>query len=499
MSWKSKGLRILLCVITLVLIIGARIPLLDKTLFGEEGNFASLIASPITSHIKNIRESDKVGTHFIQGCLLLVGRIDGNDILIGPGRNLMPYCLINKTLHPFIEPYWQTLKTFDQKTQLARIVYLGISLVGLIASLMICYLVSLRLSGLTVVLPYLLFIYAATTHLSIGSSIQPQLDGSIGVALLCSAYLLMFLGCHIQSSMKRRFFLLVFSATLISFGKNEWPIIFLTVLFVSLVLYFSSIKLCNRFANHTSIGFNKVIYKDRLTLKITALLLGIFLGVMISIALSPDHYYSWFALIKNVSSQDYATWTLLLRYWDILKPIFIFLGFATLLTYLRFKVSCQIFGYLPFIYFLFALGITTAYIFSGYLGDGFPRYLAPSLMIFTVYCVTLLPNLTHAPLNRLWAPLSTVLLILLIYQNYKILDVYFTTSISITIPGDINWKKNDLVRIAKLSKENPDHVYLIDASIIYYFPDTNFISADMGKSAADALLKNYTNKILVLE
>jgi hypothetical protein len=60
-------------------------------------------------------------------------------------------------------------------------------------------------------------------------------------------------------------------------------------------------------------------------------------------------------------------------------------------------------------------------------------------------------------------------------------------------------EKNDLVRTAKLSKENPDQVYFIDASIMYYFPNTNFISSDMGKFAAEDIIKNYKNKILISE
>ena len=115
-----------------------------------------------------------------------------------------------------------------------------------------------------------------------------------------------------------------------------------------------------------------------------------------------------------------------------------------------------------------------------------------------MYLITLLPEVLQT-LNRLWLAPILVFMVMLIYQNYQILEVYRTTSISITVPGDNNWKKNDLVRIAKLSKENPHQVYLIDASIIYYFPDTNFISSDMGKLAAEELLKKYKNKILVLE
>jgi len=499
MSWISKARRILLCVISLVLIIGIRTPLLEKPLFREEGNFASLIIYPLSTQIKTIDELGVSDPPFVQSCLLLVGRIDGKDILVRPGRNLMPYCLINKILHPLIKPYWQTLQTFDKKTKLARMIYLGISSIGLIASLILCYLVSLRLVGWAVFLPYLLFIYAGTTHLSVGSSIQPQLDGTIGVALLCSAYLMMYLSLSAQLKTKLCFFLLMMSGMLISFGKNEWPIVFLVALLGSMGFYFFAKVATRKFTIPNSIRVIKTTLLKKISaFKITPLLLGIMLGSILCILLSPADYFSGYSLMGNIAAQRYAPWHLVLSYLDILKPLSIFIGIAVGLTYLQFKFSLQVFSYLPFIYFLFALGITIGFIYSGYLGDGFPRYFAPSLMLIMMYCINLLPIVMQI-IHRLWLVPILVILMLLIYNNYQIIEVYRTTSISITIPGDTNWKKNDLVRAAKLSNENSNQVYLIDASIVYYYPEANFISADMGKPAAEDLLKNYKNKILISE
>ena len=122
MNWASKGARIFLCFITLALIIGVRLPLLEKTLFGEEGNFAALLVYPLSSQVKTMDLSGPPASPFVQSCHLLVGRIDGKDILVGPVRNLMPYCLINKILQPLINPYWQSLRSFEGKTKLARMI-----------------------------------------------------------------------------------------------------------------------------------------------------------------------------------------------------------------------------------------------------------------------------------------------------------------------------------------------------------------------------------------
>jgi hypothetical protein len=376
-------------------------------------------------------------------------------------------------------------------------IYLGISSIGLIASLILCYLVSLRLTGWTVVLPYLMLIYAGTTHLSVGSSIQPQIDGTIGVALLCGAYLLMYFGIFVQKNIIWQFILLMISAMLITFGKNEWPIIFLLALMGSMGLYLF-LNLFNRqFARPISSSIAHAgLLKKRLAFEITPLFMGILLGIIFCISLSPVDYFSGFSLMKNIASQHYLPWNVVFTYLDILKPLGIFFGAAVVLTYLRLKVSFQVFSFLPFIYFLLALGIAIGFIASGYLGDGFPRYYAPCLMLFMMYCISILPKVI-SKLHRFWLALVIAILTILIYKNYLILEVYRTTSISITIPGDTNWKKNDLVRTAKLSTENPQQVYLIDAAIIYYFPEVNFISADMGKFTAEELLKNYKNKTLV--
>jgi hypothetical protein len=140
------------------------------------------------------------------------------------------------------------------------------------------------------------------------------------------------------------------------------------------------------------------------------------------------------------------------------------------------------------VYFIFSIGVIIGFVHSGWLGDSFPRYFAPPLLLIASYGAASLAYVSDR--KKLIAFIFCFpFLIWGIHQNLKILNVYYQSSISITVPGDTNWITNEILGAEKGSRENPNLVFITQSSIRYYFPKTQFVSKDYGESGAKEILK----------
>jgi len=485
MGNSSKFLRLAICLLSIITVIAIRIPFLDKVLSGEEGSHAALI-------VKKVDGTEIIlgtpGPAYINSCLPLVGHIDGKDILANPSRNIMPYCILNKVIQPFAGSIWQRLESFRDKTIFARTIFLGIASIGFISCVLVCFLVSFKLHGIAILIPYLLLLYASSTPFLVGASIQPQLDGTIGLALLCTSFLLMYIASQNYIRGKGRYALFLLSGILLALCKNEWPLAFIASIFGLLALNYLLQMIGQHYRKLSFLSFS--FEKIKIT-EITILCIGMVIGVGASIALSSSDYFSGFHLMNSVEKRNYSSLALLKNYQEILLPLGGLIMTGALFTIVSLYKNTYTRVFLPLVYFVFAINIALGFIWSGWLGDGFPRYYAPPTMLVTLFIITLLPLVANK-INTTISIASILFLGFLIFGNTKALAIYLKNSISITVPGDTNWIESDLKKASKISNEDPNAISMTHSSIYIYFPTTNFISRDLGDADnAKILIRNH--------
>ena len=253
-----------------LLMITLRAPFLQQTLIGEEGIFAILVSGYQSPAIKSTND---LPSQIDQHCLIVLGHIDQTgDALARPGRNIVPYCFLGFFIKPFIAPLNTATLDFDSKSGLIRSVFLGLSSVGFLSLCFLSYLVSLRLSGYKALLPFLVLFYFTTTHLAIGSSIQPQLDGAFGFLLLSNAALLIYLGSRASSPHWSKLSLNFLAGFLVALCKNEWPL----TLLVSVVLVY-----CLMFAYRTIASYRDISVDTHQNSRNLSVGIGLILGCLV--------------------------------------------------------------------------------------------------------------------------------------------------------------------------------------------------------------------------
>ena len=413
----------------------------------------------------------------------MLGHIDQTgDALARPGRNIVPYCFLGFFIKPFIAPLNTATLDFDSKSGLIRSVFLGLSSVGFLSLCFLSYLVSLRLSGYKALLPFLVLFYFTTTHLAIGSSIQPQLDGAFGFLLLSNAALLIYLGSRASSPHWSKLSLNFLAGFLVALCKNEWPL----TLLVSVVLVYCLMFAYRTIASYRDISVDTHQNSRNLSVGI-GLILGCLVGMGFCYLFSPNDYLAGFGLMKNIHGSQGSHLKIFfqtLRFnYQILTPCIVMLILGLWCIWKNWKsLLNQEMGL--FILYILSFGILAGFMQSGWGGDGFPRYYLPPLLLSGIFLITQLPSalpqLTKAIVSKSFA----VILGLAIVINYSALLIKFERGESLTVPSNYVDVKNALIGAAAINKKDPYGVMVHQVGLGFYFPGTNFITLDIGREEA---------------
>lgn len=463
-----------------LLMIVLRVPFLQQPLIGEEGIFAMIVAGYQSPAIKS---TDDLPSKIDQHCLIVLGHIDQTgDALARPGRNILPYCFLGIVIKPLIAPLNLAGLDFDAKSGLIRAVFLGLSSVGFLSLCFLSYLVSLRLSGYKALLPFLLLLYFTTTHLAIGSSIQPQLDGAFGFLLLSNAALLIYLGSRPSTPNWSKLPLNFLAGFLVALCKNEWPL----TLLVSVVLVY-----CIMFAYRTILsyrGISEDTNQNSFNLLVgTGLILGCLSGMGFCYLFSPNDYLAGFGLMKNIHSSRGSHLKIFfqtLRFnYQILTPSLVMLTLGLWCIWKNWKsLLNQEIGLLTL--YVLSFGMLGGFMQSGWGGDGFPRYYLPPLLLSGVFLITQIPS--ALPQSR--RPMATkgfaLIFGLAILFNYGSLFIKFERGESLTVPSNYVEVKKSLIGAAAINKKDPYGVMVHQVGLGFYFPGTNFITLDIGREEA---------------
>jgi hypothetical protein len=460
-----------------LLMIALRVPFLQQPLIGEEGIFAMIVSgyqSPV------IKSADDLPSQIDQHCLILLGHIDqAGDALARPGRNIVPYCFLGFVMKPLIAPLNLAGLDFDAKSGLIRAVFLGLSSVGFLSLCFLSYLVSLRLSGYKALLPFLVLFYFTTTHLAIGSSIQPQLDGAFGFLLLSNAALLVYLGSRPSTPNWSNLPLNFLAGFLVALCKNEWPL----TLLVSVVLVYCVMFTYRAIVSYRGISADANQNSTNLLVGI-GLILGCLAGMGFCYLFSPNDYLAGFGLMKNIHGSRESHLKIFfqtLRFnYQILTPSLVMLALGLWCIWKNWKsLLNQEIGLLTL--YVLSFGILAGFMQSGWGGDGFPRYYLPPLLLSGIFLITQIPSALPQSSKPIVMKSFTLIFGLAILFNYGSLFIKFERGESLTVPSNYVEVKKSLIGAAAINKKDPYGVMVHQVGLGFYFPGTNFIALDIGR------------------
>lgn len=472
--------RLLLVVATFFLLVATRLPFLSQPLLGEEGVFAVIVTGYGSEISTGDREDSKLSKKIKDNCYLVISHLSGVDTIIGPSRNIVPYCFLGLIVKPLVANIHSSLDEFDSKSLFIRVIFLFISSIGFISLCTLTLIVSKRLAGIRVLIPSVTLLFFATSKLALGSSIQPQIDGAFGFLLLSSSALFVYVGAIYSKNNFNRFLNNVIAGFLMALCKVEWPLVLFVAIGIGISLHIFIIAYKGKI--DASI-FNRE--STLITLSICGgLLIGAVAGMYFCYLFSPLDYMSGISLMGNINGSKadsfyYSALKLISLNYEVIAPIFFLMIFGLVGVY---KNKNNIFegeiGLL--ILYLWSIGLLVGFLQSGWIGDGFPRYFLPSLLISGVFCITQIPYIFKSNTSMLISGFYLLLLFSVsVFSVEKELKKY-NAGRSITVPGNYIERKKMILKAGSEYKRDPFVVAVISPTIRYYFPEANFISIDIG-------------------
>lgn len=464
-SRPSTSLLIILGLVVLGLTTLTRLPFLQNILVGEEGSFAYLVVgkSPVVHGLD----------------ALLVGRIDGVDRLIFPEHNILMYHFID-TVGRFAGSAFALCDDGSQSctTMQARLPFLLLFLSALAIGIVGLRRWFIHDRPLLLATQFLLLIYIASCPLLVGGSIQPQIDGSLGVLILnMSAAFLLSAG---PQSKRPSLHLLFLSGFVTAAGKEEWALCLLGTLAVFLLL-----------AGLVTFKIDKGRYDNireaiRFIAPVSA---GVLLGQGLVYLYAPDAYLAGLSVMHRVNAMGLSVTGQLARTWNLSYPVFLMCTVVLIVIALRLLHYCV---HRPGVVIIagWAASIILGYTYSGFSGDGLQRYYCPAGILATTVLICLLQDLRE---HRFAVAVLTVSLLGGICLNVASLYSSYERGVSIaSSPGlPLERVRRHYARLADEYRGDP----ILDWSPIgVYYPRLDWVAADLGAEGALRFVKDLKPK-----
>ncbi len=451
-------LKLALAVALLTLAAAARLPFIGNILAGEEGYFAALVLNGTPTSALDDRHLPRE----------IAGFIDGKPVLQTFHRTVMPY-VIMETIG----------RAVAVRNALGRLPTASLSIAARWPFAFMFLLGSLGLIALTVeaasvagenpsaadtLAPLGVAVWALTSPLAVGASIQPQVDGSVGVLLLGTAATLLALGDIRHPAGRWRFLL---AGLIAGLGKHEWALAFAAAALASSVICL--IDTPNRRRNAAAFA---------------VFLIGLALAVALSYAISPVDYRAGFNVMANIFERTGGElWALQSAQWPFTVPV---IALALIDGVFIAAVARPLVRTAPglLLAYLGAAAIVIGYAASGWRGDNFPRYFAPPLIIFALVFVGLWLRFRNVIVPAVgWTIVAGTLVGL--GANYQFLAASHHSQVSL---GDLRGAalaqiEQNYAAAAKLGHDTNGVVFTVTTTWIYH-QGINFISAGLGKDGA---------------
>lgn len=435
--FKSFSLAIFLAAL-LVLI---RVPFLDDLLCGEEGQFAFLVASPVTS-------AELSHSGLPRG---LIANIGGLHYFGGFSRTVAPYLILENIVGGVTRQLnIMELDSPDERAVYVHLIFLTLFMLGSVGAIWI--------SASKSCLVILTVFWALTTPLAVGASLQPQLDGSIGVLLLGTAAFIISISNHPL--------LLITAGLLTGLGKHEWSMAFFGAAIFTIFLI-------------------KIIY-NKFDKSILYVIIGLGFGVSVSVMASYEDYRDGFVIMRTFFGEE-SPLRLAIKNIRYLFPTLILVFLCSVLILTSFKEillekspSLMLFLAGSAIFFGFAL--------SGHNPD-FPRYFAPALiiLIYSFLTFNLLGSKKILTKNICYCFLVIGFLFNSQYLVYAFKNNYSITTCATTKPNLILQRR---AYEQVVNRNENRQIPVISSGIWLYNPKAFFIEEAVTKSGGLNILRS---------
>ena len=452
-------LKILLAAALLVVVAMARLPFIGNVLAGEEGDFAALVLNDMPTSVVS-------DTHLPRD---QIGFIDGKPVLTSFHRTVMPYIILERLGRSFAVRHALGRLPAEELTVAARLPFAIIFVLGIVG------LITLTVQDASstrerpalaaALAPLGVTLWALTTPLAVGASIEPQVDGSVGVLLLGTSASLLAIGDIAHGAARRRFLV---AGLLAGLGKHEWALAFAAATLGTflIVLVFSSERRQTAFA-------------------LAAFFIALAVAVALSYAVSPADYRNGFGIMESFYSRTGG------RLWALEPPQLPFTLSVVVLVAVDGALLAMLLRPLLrtapglLLAYLGAAAITIGYIVSGWPGDFFPRYFTPPLIISAIVFVALWLRVSDRVAPALgWTVMAGAVLGL--GANSIFLARTYDSKVALTSfrGTPLAQLQQNAAAAAELGHDRHDVVFTFTPTWIYY-QGINYISAGLQKFEAE--------------
>ena len=451
-------LKLALAAALLTLVAAARLPFMGNTLAGEEGYFAALVLNGVPTSALDDKHLPRE----------IAGFIDGKPVLQTFHRTVMPYIIMERVGRAVAARNSLGRLPPERLNIAARWPFAFMFLLGSLGLIALAAQAGTggdkRPAAVIALAPLGVALWSLTSPLAVGASIQPQVDGSVGVLLLGIAATLLAVGDIADRAARWRF---LAAGLLAGLGKHEWALAFSAAAVCALLVCL--IEASGRRRSATALAF---------------FLIGVALAVALSYAASPQDYRSGFAVMANIFSMTGGElWALKESQWPFTAPVVVLALIDGIFVMVVLRPLVRTAPGLLLAY-LGAAAIAVGYADSGWRGDNFPRYFTPPLIIFALVFVALWLRFRDVILPAIgWITVAGALIGL--GANYEFLAASHRNGLSL---GDLRGAPlaqlmQDYAAAAKLAHDTNGVVLTVTTTWIYH-QGLNFISAGLGKAGA---------------
>jgi len=462
---RHTVLKLALAAALLTLVAATRLPFIGNTLAGEEGYFAALVLNGVPTSALNEQHLPRE----------IAGFIDGKPILQTFHRTVMPYIVMEKVGRAVAARNALGRLPPERLNIAARWPFAFMFLLGSIGLIALTVQASAagdkRRAAAIALAPLGVTLWTLTSPLAVGASIQPQVDGSVGVLLLGTAATLLAVGDFAHPSARWRF---LAAGLLAGLGKHEWALAFTAAALCALLVCLIDASV-----------------RRRTTTAFAFFLIGVAVAVGLSYAASPADYRSGFDVMANIFSMTGGElWALRESQWPFTVPV---VALALIDGIFVVAVLRPLVRTAPglLLAYLGAAAIVVGYAVSGWRGDNFPRYFAPPLVILPLVFVALWSRFRDVIAPAIgWGVVAGVLAGL--GANYQFLAASHRDELSL---GDLRGAPlaqlvQDYAAAAQLAHDTNGVVLTVTTTWVYH-QGISFISAGLGKAGAAEYLATH--------
>lgn len=455
-----KILLFFLLLLTIMLLV--RLPFLAATLVGEEGSFAYLVAGVPRS---GTLTPDRLPQ-------MMIGLL-GDTVALGPfQRTIMPYVLLEFGPGTLLRALDITALPFSWRNGLVRGSYLGLYVFGIAGVLLRSATAAARGNFP----PAAVAILAVTAPLAVGASLQPQIDGGLGVLLLGLASLLLIPTAPIP--LRESVIRAGCAGVLVGLGRHEWSIAFAAGAIAAVLATFL------------------LVYEWKERRKALFIALAVSMGfsasALFSFFISPGEYIAGFEVQRRVTG-SVSPWMLLHRDIFHVAVCATLIGASSVvLLFLIRKNIGEITGIT--IVLVAASTLFAGSLLTGWPGDGFPRYYAPVLVMAATVLISLLSRNRNEIPNVVAQSVGLICLLVAVASLWSLSQSWQgREAIGSGAGTDLRVLRASYAATAAEWAADPQGtpLRLAPAGLWLYYPTTSFLGADMGEFAGRYLAEHH--------